>query len=160
LEDLENRKQEALRNGEPWEEEDKDFPVEEIKPFICSDEKLVVCLDTLGQDREFSDDQRRFVLNTILKYRSIWEGEQRDNLTRDRDERLALVKGVETVMEEGEDEVVKPDAMQELEKSIEEVLNAQEEGAEVLDDEKKEGLGKSLRLQKIGELFCQNEDWK
>jgi len=76
MEDLENRKQEALRNGEPWEEEDKEFPVEEVKAFIATEEKLVVCLDTLGQDRAFSDDQRRFVLKTIQKYKHIWETEQ------------------------------------------------------------------------------------
>ena len=53
----------------------------------------------------------------------------------------------------------KPDAMVELERSIEEVLAAQEEG-EQFDDEKKEGLARQLRLNKMGELFIDNEDWK
>jgi hypothetical protein len=47
-----------------------------------------VCLDTLGQDREFTDDQRRFVLETIKNFRAFWEQKERDNLTFDRDHRL------------------------------------------------------------------------
>ncbi len=47
-----------------------------------------MCLDTLGQDREFTDDQRRFVLETIKNFRAIWEQKERDNLTFDRDHRL------------------------------------------------------------------------
>ena len=48
MEELENRKQEALRNGEPFDEEEREFVLEEIKPFLSSEEKFVVCLDTMG----------------------------------------------------------------------------------------------------------------
>ena len=30
----------------------------------------------------------------------------------------------------------------------------------MLDDERKESLGKQLRLNKMGELYIDNEDWK
>jgi hypothetical protein len=30
----------------------------------------------------------------------------------------------------------------------------------VLDDERKEALGKQLRLNKMGELYIENEEWK
>lgn len=30
----------------------------------------------------------------------------------------------------------------------------------MLDDERKEALGKQLRLNKMGELYIENEDWK
>jgi len=112
----------------------------EVGPFTSTEEKFVVCLDTLGQDRQFSDAERRFVLTTIQTYKKIWEAEQKGNLTRDRDERLTLSKG--PVEEEGGDAPEdKEDAMVELEKQIEEVLNTQDEG-DVLDDERKEALGK------------------
>jgi len=65
----------------------------------------------------------------------------------------------ETIENENEEGEAKPDVMVELERSIEEVLAVQEEG-EQLDDEKKDGLAKQLRLNKIGELFTVNEDWK
>lgn len=97
------------------------------------------------------------MLNTIDSYRKIWEGEQRNNLTRDRDDRLALAKG-ETIGEEDAQAEEKPDAMAELEKSIEEILAAKED--ETLDDEKKDVMAKQLRLNKQGELFIENEDWK
>lgn len=65
MEEYENRKGEAARSGDPFDEEEKEFPLEEVKPFQSSDEKFVICLDTLGQDREFTNDQRRFVLETV-----------------------------------------------------------------------------------------------
>ena len=36
-------------------------------------QKFVVCLDTMGQDREFTNDQRRFVLETVLAFKKAWE---------------------------------------------------------------------------------------
>ena len=51
-----------------------------------------MCLDTLGQDREFSEDQRRFILNTLRKFIQLWEEKERRFLTRDRDLRLAAIE--------------------------------------------------------------------
>lgn len=56
MEEFENRRQEAARTGELFDEEEKEFPMEEVSPFISTDEKFVVCLDTLGQDRELTAD--------------------------------------------------------------------------------------------------------
>jgi hypothetical protein len=83
-----------MRSNDPWEEEEREFPLGQVSDFIATEEKFVICLDTLGQDREFTEDQRRFVLNTVQEYRKIWEAEQKDNLTRDRDQRLALTRPV------------------------------------------------------------------
>ena len=46
-----------------------------IKPVVYQtySQKLVVCLDTMGQDREFTDDQRRFVLETVQAFKKAWE---------------------------------------------------------------------------------------
>ena len=43
----------------------------------------------MGQDREFTDDQRRFVLETIQAFRLAWERSEQKNLTADRDRRIA-----------------------------------------------------------------------
>ena len=73
-------------------------------------------MDTLGQDREFTDTERRFVLRTITSFRKTWEAEQRDNLTKDRDEILALTRP-ETVDEDGNnDNETKPDPNVEIER--------------------------------------------
>lgn len=99
------------------------------------------------------------MLQTVESYRKIWENEQRDNLTKDRDDRLALIRGEPNA--EGEDRGEfedRPDPLAELEKHIEEVIAARED--DNLDEEQKEGLAKELRINKIGETFAMNEDWK
>ena len=67
------------------------------------------------------------MLNTIQTYIKIWEAEQKDNLTRDRDDRLALMRGEAKPEEDDEEEKVKPDVMADLEKMIEEKMTAMEE---------------------------------
>ena len=53
----------------------------------------MVCLDTMGQDREFTDQEKRFALETVQRYIEIWEKSEQDNLTADRDRRIELVSG-------------------------------------------------------------------
>jgi hypothetical protein len=101
----------------------KEFVEEVVKPFVCVENKFVVCLDTLGQDREFTDAERRFVLRTITSFRKTWEAEQRDNLTKDRDEILALTRPVTEDEEAANDgNETKPDPNVEIERQIEEAL--------------------------------------
>lgn len=42
-----------------------------------------MCLDTLGQDVEITDEKKRFVMQTINRFRDIWEKEERDSLEAD-----------------------------------------------------------------------------
>lgn len=90
-ESFETRKQAALANGDPFDEEEKVWEELEYAPFKTHEEKYVVCLDTLGQDREFSDDEKIFMLNTVQKFKEIWEKEERDNLIADRDRKLGIL---------------------------------------------------------------------
>ena len=66
--------------------EDLDFA-----PFKTHEEKYVVCLDTMGQDRQYTDEEKRFTLNTIKKFKEAWEQEERDNLIADRDRKLGIL---------------------------------------------------------------------
>jgi hypothetical protein len=43
----------------------------------------------MGQDREFSEDQRRFVLQTVMWFKQAWERAEYNNLTADRDRKIA-----------------------------------------------------------------------
>jgi hypothetical protein len=105
-------------------------------------------LDTLGQDRDFTKTERRFILETIAKFRDLWEKEQNGNLTRDRDDRLLLVKpdGGEDAGSQQAEEPDTADVYAEIEKQIDEHFLQFEE----LDEEKKEFVAKELRLQKTG----------
>lgn len=58
------------------------------KPFKTQKVQLVVCLNTLGQDRNFSDDERKAALRTVQQYRDIWEQNEKDNLKADIESRL------------------------------------------------------------------------
>ena len=63
-----------------------------LASFTSTDEKYVVCLDTMGQDRELTDDEKRFALRTVERYIDIWEENVRKSLEADRDKRLAATK--------------------------------------------------------------------
>ena len=59
-------------------------------------------MDTLGQDRELTEDQRRFVLKTIAQFKQIWEEKERENLRRDRDRRIAQLEKERELGDNGE----------------------------------------------------------
>jgi hypothetical protein len=72
------------------------------KAFLSKKKKYVVCVDTLGQDRELTEDQRRFVLKTIAQFKQIWEEKERENLRRDRDRRIAQLEKERELGDNGE----------------------------------------------------------
>lgn len=67
---IRQQKQEA---GETYEEEEQDWKDISFAPFKTFKEEYILCLDTLGQDRQFSDDEKRFALQTIQAYKEAWE---------------------------------------------------------------------------------------
>lgn len=91
-EDQQKAREDAERNGQPFEPENKVWENLVEKPYIVKKKSYVVCLDTLGQDREFSEDQRRFILDTVRKFIQLWEEKERRFLTRDRDLRLEAIE--------------------------------------------------------------------
>jgi hypothetical protein len=62
---------------EPWEDI-------QAKPFITSEQKFVICIDTLGQDRELSDEQKRFALKTAQDFKDAWEKFEKEKVEQDR----------------------------------------------------------------------------
>ena len=88
-EEAENeRKEAALKNNETFVPEKKEWPSIDPEPFESEDVKFIVCLDTLGQDRELSDDQKRRVLNHVNKFREIWEQREIKTLEQDRNQKI------------------------------------------------------------------------
>ena len=57
----EMKKQEAINNGNnEFEPEEKEWAAIDCAPYKTEEKKYVVCLDTMGQDREFTDEEKRF----------------------------------------------------------------------------------------------------
>jgi len=50
-----------------------------------------VCLNTLGQDREFTADEIKFAQRTVRDYAAQWESVERKNLEADVQLRLASI---------------------------------------------------------------------
>ena len=48
----------------------------------------MVCLNTMGQDREFTEEEMRFALNTVKFYGDEWERIEKKNLKQDIDRKL------------------------------------------------------------------------
>ena len=43
-----------------------------MKDFIVEEKTFVIGLDTLGQDRQLTEEQKEFVINTAMKFRDTW----------------------------------------------------------------------------------------
>jgi len=50
------------------------------KPFVTSKVQYVVCLNTMGKDVKYSENQRLFALRTVQKFRDRWEELEKENL--------------------------------------------------------------------------------
>ena len=51
-------------------------------------------MDTLGQDRQFTDEEKRFTLRTLQQFKETWEERETASLIADRDRKLELM-GIE-----------------------------------------------------------------
>lgn len=148
-------KQEKERNGEPYTPEHKVWETIEEKPFATRKKQYAVCLDTLGQDRELTDVQRRFVLETIKSFKAIWEEKERRNLVKDRDRRIAQLDHEKDYLESG-DAVKSSD---EEEKFLEDSLSHKEQQG-FPDDDSRELFNKQIRIIYTAKLFKDKDMWR
>jgi len=56
-----------------------------LPPVITEMKKFVICLDTMGQDRQFTTEEKEFVLEAVFKFKKHWENFENDKLIEDRD---------------------------------------------------------------------------
>ena len=85
-------KTDKVANGmkeEDWVPEPREWEFINIEPVVTTLTKFVVCCDSMGQDREFTNHQKDFALTAIYKFRKYWEEFEETKLLEDRD---ALVK--------------------------------------------------------------------
>ncbi|CAI2360915.1 unnamed protein product [Moneuplotes crassus] len=88
LEYQEKLEDEKANAGDDWQEpEPKEWPEIKEKLYETSEHKYVVCLDTLGQDRPFTEEEKEFVLENIQYYSDNWTKIENSGLKKDIEER-------------------------------------------------------------------------
>ena len=63
---------EAEENGEPFEVETKEWDEFKTQAFKSQRVQYVVCLNTMGQDRKFTEDEKNFAIETVKYYKECW----------------------------------------------------------------------------------------
>lgn len=152
LEGFNARKEQAQNAGEPFEEEERQWEEIEARPFSSFEEKYVVMLDTLGQDRQFTPDEKRFILNAVQRFTQLWEQQEVRSLTMDRDAKLELIKADKMAIAE-----VDATVMEDIEKKVEHQL-AERHGLD--DEEIRDITSKEIRLQEQAKHFIEKEEWR
>ena len=126
-EEQQRRRDEA--GTDPFEEEPRpDWEEIEDLPFESFDEKWVVCLDTMGQDREFSPDEKRFCLTVVQAFIKNWERAEVASLKADRDARVEVMSRDPTIEQEATQTT-----LEQIDKTVDELVAA--DGREYEDDE-------------------------
>jgi len=52
----------------------------------------VLCIDNIGQDREYSEEELSLIVDTVVNVRNSWMKIEKDLLIKDRDIRLEMMK--------------------------------------------------------------------
>jgi len=80
--------------GEGMDAEHHEMTIEEekieIKEFDKIEKKYALCLDTLGQDRIFDENEQAFITNIAKTIKASWENLEEKLLLKDRDLRIEM----------------------------------------------------------------------
>jgi hypothetical protein len=154
-EEQERIKEDKEKAGEVFEPEPKEWEDITFKPFECIKEAFVVCIDTLGQDRELTPDERRFALSTVKSFKEIWERTEKESLTKDRDRQLAVLESDKEFMDNESAKV-----QDEEDRYVEEELRVDiEKDPELFDEELKDLYLRSFRLKFTTKLLTHEDFW-
>ena len=178
--------EEKEKLGETYVPEERSWPTITEKPFLSKPRKYVVCLDTMGQDREFTEKEKRFALETVKAFAAIWERREQENLTKDRNMRLQMIEldkeyneTVQQKLQDDEDEYIKEhinSIMHPRTASNSQLQANQEENQSEppraptppvidhpyakMDEEERDFYQRNLRLKFIATHFFENEYFK
>ena len=75
--------------GTVFTPEEREWPQIDLPAIQTANKRFVVCIDSMGQDRVFTAEERTFILETVHKYRTHWEIFENDKLVEDRDALIA-----------------------------------------------------------------------
>ena len=102
-----------------FEEEVKEWPPVEPAPFLTRKISYCVCLNTMGQDRKYSEEEKLAALRTVQEYRDRWEALEKENLANDVNLKLERSEYFVQYRDNFE-----PQDAQEMEKIVEEAINS------------------------------------
>ena len=80
--------EDAQANETVYEKQPFNGPKIEPKSFKTQKITFVVCLNTLGQDRTFSEEQKKFALDMVKTYTAEWARIENDNLQSDIERKI------------------------------------------------------------------------
>lgn len=126
--------------GEEYEAPEEDWEDIQAKPFLNEEKKFVICIDTLGQDRELTDEQKRFALKTAQDFKDAWEKFENDKIASDRDQRILVNSVDKEWLAENADKLV-----DEEQKFVEEKIIEIE--ADIVDDDHKNLVSSKFKLE-------------
>lgn len=132
---------------------EKEWETFEYAPFKTMKVQFVVCLNTMGQDREFTADEKRFALQTVKQYRDIWEARETENLKKD-----VLFKINNSDFDKLYKDHYEAQDQQEIEKIIEESVIAEnasknDQGEDEMNEDEKNTLARQIRFKELTKGF-------
>ena len=92
LADVEEGTEEYQRIVDQYNEEINAFEVPVEAPFLTVKKEYVVCVDTLGQDREITEEERKYVEDLVKLFAQSWEEKEAKLLSQDIDRQLEITK--------------------------------------------------------------------
>lgn len=82
------RKEEAEKNEHEFEPEEKEWEDIQLKPYLTESIDYAICLDTMGQDRQFTDAQKETVFKAVMHFSKLWKQQENKNLEKDVNRRI------------------------------------------------------------------------
>ena len=79
----EEKKNQPPLPGEEPEEEPRDWTPYKYAPYKTKKVQYVLCLNTMGQDRQFTQEERDYALRCVQAFRDRWEESETNHLLRD-----------------------------------------------------------------------------
>ena len=118
-------------------------PVE--APFLVTKKEFVVCIDTLGQDRPISEEDRKYVEELVKLFANSWQEKEQQLLSKDINKQLELTKDIEYT-----------EVVEEYTKRLEEEADNREVPPEA-DDFEREYIAQTARVEFLRDLLMQDE---
>ena len=137
-------------NGEDYSPEEKEWDEVKPAPFKTKKVQYVVCLNTMGKDRKYNEDQKLYALRTVQMFRDRWEALERENLEND-----VLAKLGRQEYDKVYKELYEAQDQSELEKIVEDAIanHMPAEGEENISDGEKAMVGHKSKFLKVLSTF-------
>ena len=146
-----DRKEECEANDTEYVRDDGNWPEIKPKPFTTQKVQFVVCMNTLGQDREFTEEEIQCALKTTKMYRDEWERIENENLRSDIERKMQNMDAEKMYKETNEALDIA-----EAERRAEE-QTAQAEGQEPMDEFQKAQAIKKAKWDYLTKMFYDPE---